>query len=93
MLCVHPSGPVPTAIEWCNPQGQPVSKDGRDAVNQALISGRRVARLNFPSYQPSQGGRYESRVTGAGDNMEKLSVCIGECYTGPWVAVDLDYHV
>ena len=83
VYCVQPSGPVPTAVEWYNPQSQLVSTDGRDEVNQADASGR-AAYLNFQSYHPSQGGRYECRVTGPGNNLEKVSVCIGECYTGPW---------
>ena len=83
MLCVQPTGPKPTAIEWYDPQGELVSRIGRDEVNQAVISGGRAARLNFQSYQQSQGGKYECRVTGPGDNLEKLPVCIGECYTGP----------
>ena len=80
MLCAQPAGPVPTAIEWYNPQGQLVSRDGEDEVNQAS-AGSTATLLNFQSYQPSQGGTYECRVTGPGDNLEKLSVCIGECYT------------
>ena len=80
MICLQPTGPVPTAIEWYNPQGQLVSSDGGDEVNQASAGGR-AALLNFQSYQQSQGGRYECRVTGPGDHLEKLPVCIGECYT------------
>ena len=80
MLCLQPAGPVPTAIEWYNPQGQLVSTDGGDEVYQAGGGGR-AAFLNFRSYQHSQGGKYECRVTGPGDNLEKLSVCIGEWYT------------
>ena len=90
MYCVQPAGPVPTATEWYNPQGQLVSKDGRDEVNQGG-GGRRAASLNFQSYQQDQGGKYECRVTGPGNYSEKLPVCIGECYTGPWVA--FDYYV
>ena len=78
VLCLHRSGPVPTAIVWYDPQGQLVSRDGRGEVHQAFISGGSGARLNFLSYQQSQGGRYECRVTGPGDNLEKLPVCIGE---------------
>ena len=59
-----------------------MSRDGGDEVNQGGGGGT-AAFLNFPSYQRSQGGKYECRVTGTGDNLEKLSVCIGECYTGP----------
>ena len=79
MLCLQLA--VPTAVEWYNPQGQLVSRDGRDEVNQANISGGRAAALAFLSYQQSQGGRYECRVTGPGNNLEKLPVCIGEYYT------------
>ena len=78
MYCVQP-GPVPTAIEWYNPQGQLVSRYGADEVNQR--SAGTAAFLIFQSYRQSQGGRYECRVTGPGDNLEKLSVCIGEHYT------------
>ena len=81
MYCVQLTRPVTAAIEWYNPQGQLVSKDGRDRVNQAVISGGTAARLNFQSYQQSQGGKYECRVTGPGNNLEQLPVCIGECYT------------
>ena len=87
MLCLQPAGPAPTAIEWYNPQGQLVSTDGGDEVNQG--GPVRTRYLNFQSYQQSQGGRYECRVTGPGDILEKLSVCIGEYYTGPWVDVYL----
>ena len=80
MLCVQFTGPAPTVIEWYSPQGQLVSRDGGDEVNQAG-GGSRATFLNFQSYQQSQGGKYECRVTGPGDNLEKLSVCIGECYT------------
>ena len=80
MYCLQPAGPVPTAIEWYNPQGQLVSMDGGDVVNQASAGGR-AALLNFLRYQRSQGGKYECRVTGPGDYSEKLSVCIGEWYT------------
>ena len=48
-------------------------------VNQAGSS--RAAILTFRSYQQSQGGKYECRVTGQGNNTERLSVCIGERYT------------
>ena len=82
---MQPAGPVPTAIDWYNPQGQLVSTDYRDEVNQGG-GGSRATLLHFQSYQQDQGGKYECRV--AGNYSEKLSVCIGECYTGPWVAVD-----
>ena len=81
MFCLQLTGPVPTAMEWYNPQGQLVSKDGRDEVNQAIIAGGSAAALTFLSYQQSQGGKYECRVTGPGANFEKLPVCIGEPYT------------
>ena len=88
MYCLQATGPVPTAIEWYNPQGQLVSRDGGDEVNQGG-AGSRATLLNCQSYQQSQGGKYECRVTGPGDHLEKLPVCIGECYIyiGPWVAV------
>ena len=77
-----PLGPKPTAIEWYNPQGQLVSRDGGDEVNLAVITRGWVylAALTFQNYKQSQGGRYECRVTGPGNNSKKLSVCIGECY-------------
>ena len=34
VLCVQLTGPKPPAIEWYNPQGQLVSADGGDEVNQ-----------------------------------------------------------
>ena len=77
MYCVQGTGPAPTAIEWYNPQGQLVSRNGRDEVNQGAAGGT-AAFLNFQSYQQSQGGKYECRVTGPGDYSEKLPVCIGE---------------
>ena len=82
MYCLQPTGLVPTAIEWYSPQVQLVSRNNRDEVNQAAVDGR-TAGLNFQNYQQSQGGTYECRVTGPGNHSEKLSVCIGECYTGP----------
>ena len=82
VYCVQPAGPVPTAIEWYTPQGELVSNNTGSEVNQAG-AGDRAATLNFQSYQQSQGGKYECRVTGPGNYSEKLPVCIGECYTGP----------
>ena len=73
-------GPDPTALEWYNPQGRLVSTDGGDEVHQASAGGR-ATFLNFQSYEKCQGGTYECRVTGSWNNLEKLSVCIGECYT------------
>ena len=58
-----------------------MSRNGRDEVNQAVVSGGRAARLNFQSHRQSQGGRYEYRVTGPGANLERLSVCTGEFYS------------
>ena len=81
VYCVQATRPVPTSIEWYDPQGQLVSKDGGDAVNQQAGGGGKVAHLNFRSYQQSQGGKYECRVAGPGNNLESLSVCIGKCYT------------
>ena len=81
MYCLQPAGPVPTAIEWYNPQGQLVSRDGREEVNQAVVSGSRAALLHFQSYQQSQSGKYECRVTVPGNNLEELPLCIGEHYT------------
>ena len=81
VYCVQATGPVPTSIEWYNPQGQLVSKDTRDEVNQvAGTYGGRVATLIFQSYQQSQCGEYECRVAGPGNNTERLPVCIGECH-------------
>ena len=75
------SGPVPTSIEWYNPQDQVVSKDNRDEVNQVDgTGGGRVAILTFQSYQQNQGGQYECRVALPGNNLERLPVCIGECH-------------
>ena len=39
VYCVQATGPVPTSIEWYNPQGQLVSKDVGDAVNQRVAGG------------------------------------------------------
>ena len=80
MYCLQVAGPVPTAIEWYNPQGQLVSRSSEDEVNQ-VGGGSRAALLNFRSYQQSQGGKYECRVTVSGNNLEELPVCIGEHYT------------
>ena len=67
-------------MEWYDPQGQLVSRNNRDEVNQ--VAGRgcgKAAVLTFQSYQQCQGGKYECRVTGPGNNTETLSVRIGEC--------------
>lgn len=79
--CVQPTGQVPTSIEWYNPQGQLVSTDDGDEVNQQAAGGGRIAHLNFHSYQQSQGGKYECRVAGPGNNSERLTVCFGEYHT------------
>ena len=79
VYCLQVRGPVPTSIEWYNPQGQLVSKDGGDAVNQQGAGGGRIAYLNFQSYQQSQSGKYECRVNVSGNNLERLPVCIGGC--------------
>ena len=68
---------VPTSIEWYNPEGALVSKDDDDAVNQASSSNLSTP-LTFRRYRERQGGRYECRVAGPGDTLEKLPVCIGE---------------
>ena len=90
VYCLQPAGPVPTAIEWYNPQGELVSTNTGDEVNQGGDGGR-AALLHFQSYHPNLAGKYECRVTGPGDNLEKLPVWIGECYTWPWVV--FDYYV
>ena len=74
--------PLPTSIEWYNPQGQLVSKNNREEVNQvAGTGGGRASVLTFQSYQQSQGGKYKCRVAGPGNNSETLPVYIGERYT------------
>ena len=80
VFCVQTTGPVPTSIEWYNPQDQLVSTHGGDAVNQQAAGGGRIVHLNFLSYQQSQGGKYECRVASLGNNTERLGVCIGECH-------------
>ena len=76
--CLQLTAPRSTSIEWYDPQGQLVSRDGGDEVNQASAVGR-GAYLRFKSYQQSQGGKYECRVNVSGNNLEKLHICIGEC--------------
>ena len=81
LYCLQNTGPVPTSIEWYNPQGQLVSRNNRDEVNQVTgTGGGRVAVLTFQSYQQSQSGKYECRVNVSGNNLERLPVCIGECH-------------
>ena len=58
-----------------------MSSNNRDEVNQVAAGGGRIAHLTFHSYQQSQGGKYECRVAGPGSQLERLSVCIGECRT------------
>ena len=80
VACLQPSGQVPTSLAWYDPQSQLVSRnDSEDEVYQTSAAGGRVIYLHFKSYQGSQGGKYECRVAGPGNNLEKLSVCIGEC--------------
>ena len=81
VYCGQATGPVPTSIEWYNPQGQLVSRNNRNEVNQQAGGGGRVSTLTFQSYTQSQGGAYECRVAGPGNNLERLPVCIGERYT------------
>ena len=57
-----------------------MSRNNRDEVNQVAGSGcGKAAVLTFQSYQQCQGGKYECRVAGPGNNTETLSVRIGEC--------------
>ena len=79
VYCVPPTGPVPTSVVWYDPQDQLVSRNSSDMVRQAAKNG--TAHLIFQRYQKSQGGKYECRVDVSGNNLEKLPVCIGECYT------------
>ena len=81
VYCVQATGTVPSSIEWYSPQGQLVSTDTRDEVNQvAGIGGGRTAVLTFRSYQQSQGGKYECRVAVQENNLERLPVCISGCH-------------
>ena len=57
-----------------------MSRDTGDEVYQVRGGRGRVAYLYFQSYQQSHGGKYECRVTGPGNNLKKLPVCIGEQY-------------
>ena len=81
VYCVQATGPVPTSIEWYTSPDHLVSKDLGDAVNQQVAGGGRIAYLNFHRYHQNQGGKYECRVAGPGNNLERLPLCIGECYT------------
>ena len=79
VYCVQATGPVPTSIEWYNPQGRLVSTNIGDEVNQGIFGCiNKASTLDFSSYQQSQGGTYECRVAGPGNNSESLYVCIGE---------------
>ena len=78
VYCGQNTGPAPTSIKWYNPQSQLVSRNNRVEVNQAA-GGDRVSALTFQSYKQSQGGKYECRVAGPGNNTESLSVCISKC--------------
>ena len=79
VYCVQAIGPLPTSTEWYNPQGQLVSRNNREEVNQGAVrDNNRASTLTFRSYQQSQGGTYECRVAGPGNNTESLLVCIGE---------------
>ena len=80
VYCVQGTGPVPTSMVWYNPQGQLVSKDSSNDVNQATAGGGRIAHLNFHSYQQSQGRKYECRVASPGNNTERLSVSVTPFY-------------
>ena len=69
------TGPVPTSIEWYNPQGQLVSRDNKEEVNQGILGYfNRALTLTFRSYQQSQGGTYECSVAGPGNYTESLLV-------------------
>ena len=65
-----------------------MSRNNREEVNQQAAAGGRTSRLTFQSYQQSQGGKYECRVAGPGNNTESLPVCIGECHAWGGMAVD-----
>ncbi len=78
VYCLQATGPVPTSIEWYNPQGQLVSRNGGDEVNQQAAGGGRIAYVTFHSYEQSQGGQYDCRVAVPGNDTERLTVCIGE---------------
>ena len=84
--CVQTTGPASTSIVWYDPQGQLVSRNNRDEVRQTVAG--RAAHLIWHSYQQNQGGKYECRVAVPGNNLEKLSVCIGEWYI---LGVAVDY--
>ena len=76
--CVQLTGPVPTSIRWYDPQGELVSSDPRNKVNQTnTAGGGRVAYLHFQNYTQSQGGMYECRVAVRGNNLTILLACIG----------------
>ena len=77
--CGQKRGPLPSSIEWYDPQDQLVSRNSSEEVNQAAGRGcGKAAILTFQSYNQCQGGKYECRVAGPGNNLETLSVWIGE---------------
>ena len=84
VACAQVTGPVPISIGWYDPQGQLVSRDRGDEVYQAGSGAGRIAYLDFKSYQQSQGGKYECRVSVSGNNLEKLPVCISEYISLGW---------
>ena len=43
------TGPVPTSIEWYNPQGQLVSRNNSDEVNQVAGTGGGIGLQYSPS--------------------------------------------
>ena len=89
VLCGQNTGPVPTSIRWYNPQGQLVSSNNREEANQQAAGGGRTSTLTFRSYKQSQGGQYECRVAGAGNNLERLPVCIGEATPFYWFKLQI----
>ena len=79
VYCVVATGPVnASTIGWYDPQGQLVSWNIGDEVKQFIPQFGKEVYLIFNTYQQSQGGKYECRVTVPGNNSEKLLVCIGE---------------
>ena len=58
-----------------------MSMGNREEVNQGIVRFfTRASTLTFRSYQQSQGGTYECRVAGPGNNSETLPVRIGGCH-------------
>ena len=59
-----------------------MSRNSSEEVNH--VAGRgcgKAAILTFQSYNQCQGGKYECRVAGPGNNLERLPVWIGERLT------------